>query len=226
MEKTQIAHIQSQYILPHTTLVVVSKTQTVEKILEVYTTANQKHFGENKVQELFSKYQQLPKDIHWHFIGNLQKNKIKQIVPFIYMIHSISDISLLMAVQKEAQKINKIVNCLIQVHIAEETTKSGFTVDELRIPFQKEIADTLSHVRIMGLMGMATHTADTEKIRKEFAQLKTQFDSLAKNISHPFINMQVLSMGMSNDYKIALQEGSTLLRIGSIIFGATPNKIM
>lgn len=218
MEKTHILNIKSKFLNPDTTLVVVSKTIPIEKILEVYTTSNQKHFGENKVQELIPKYQQLPKDIQWHFIGNIQKNKIKTIIPFIYIIHSISDLSILIAVQKEAHKINKIVNCLIQVHIAEETTKSGFTENELHIPFQKNIADTLSHVRIMGLMGMATHTTDTEKIRKEFSQLKKNFDALKKNISHPYINMKILSIGMSNDYEIALQEGSNLLRIGSIIF--------
>ena len=191
-------------------LVAVSKIRTAQEIMEAYQ-EGQRDFGENYVQELVAKYEVLPQDIRWHFIGHLQSNKIKLIVPFIYLIHGVDSEKLLAAINREAQKVNRVVSCLLQIHIAKEETKFGFNEDEAldiepaHYPF----------VNIRGLMGMATLTDDMEQLRSEFRMLKTIFEEMKPLFSeHP-----LLSMGMSSDYMIALEEGSNLVRIGSLLFG-------
>jgi PLP dependent protein len=198
-------------------LITVSKTQAVEKIAEAYE-AGQRFFGENKVQELTAKYESLPKDIAWHMIGHLQSNKVKYIVPFVHLIHSVDSMKLLAEIDKQAKKINRIINCLLQVHIANEETKFGFSEIEVLDTIQSEQFRACQNIRVCGLMGMATLTHDQDQIRKEFKNLKTLFDTL-KSFALPNLNMEELSMGMSSDYKIAVEEGSTLIRIGTAIFG-------
>jgi pyridoxal phosphate enzyme (YggS family) len=197
-------------------LVAVSKTKPTEAIMEAYA-AGQRDFGENKVQELTDKAEQLPKDIRWHMIGHLQRNKVKYIVPFVYLIHSVDSLRLLRMINKEAGKAGKIVDCLIQIHIAEEDTKYGFDETELSDALA-EMKD-LPNVRIRGLMGMATFTDDSTQIRREFATLKKLFDSTAQRDLPEGTTMEILSMGMSGDYELAIEEGSTMVRIGSAIFG-------
>ncbi|OWY19765.1 YggS family pyridoxal phosphate-dependent enzyme [Sphingobacteriales bacterium UPWRP_1] len=200
------------------TLVAVSKTKTPNEILTVYQ-AGQRIFGENKVQELIPKYEQLPKDIEWHLIGHLQSNKVKYIAPFVSLIHSVDSEKLLQVISKEAVKCNRIIPCLLQVHIAEEETKFGFSEQELLAFLTNYAALPLSNVRLCGLMGMATYTENVAQVRKEFAQLAAIF----KQVAQQYVNLQphfkVLSMGMSADYRIALEEGSNMVRIGSLIFG-------
>jgi len=199
-------------------LVAVSKTKPIEDIMEAYH-AGHSIFGENKVQELTQKYEALPKDIKWHFIGHLQTNKVKYIVPFVSLIHSVDSFKLLKTIEKEAQKINRKVNCLLQMHIAKESTKFGLDFTELSDILESEEVKNLKHVNICGLMGMATLTDDDEMIRSEFEYLKRTFDDV-KNIYFPGSDtFKELSMGMSGDYQIAAEEGSTMIRIGSIIFG-------
>ncbi len=198
-------------------LIAVSKTQPIEKIQEAYA-AGQRLFGENKAQELTSKFESLPKDFEWHMIGHLQSNKVKYIVPFVNLIHSIDSLKLLAEVDKQAKKIGRVVDCLLQVHIAAEDTKYGFSESEIFETFQAEQFKSLTHIRIVGLMGMATLTENQAQIRKEFKSLKTLFDKI-KIMSVPSVTMKELSMGMSSDYKIAIEEGSTLIRVGTAIFG-------
>ena len=199
-------------------LIAVSKTQPIEKIQEAYA-AGQRLFGENKAQELTSKFESLPKDFEWHMIGHLQSNKVKYIVPFVNLIHSIDSLKLLAEVDKQAKKIGRVVDCLLQVHIAAEDTKYGFSESEIFETFQAEQFKSLTHIRIMGLMGMATLTENQAQIRNEFKSLKTLFNKI-KTMSVPSVTMKELSMGMSSDYKIAIEEGSTLIRVGTAIFGA------
>lgn len=198
-------------------LIAVSKTQPDEKLLEAYA-AGQRIFGENKVQELTGKSERLPKDIEWHMIGHLQRNKVKYIVPFVHLIHSVDSLRLLEEIDKQGQKVNRIVPCLLQIHIAAEETKFGFDRQEL-MEALPAIAK-LKWVSIRGLMGMATLTANNETIRSEFRQLKNLFEELKKTATYANIVMEELSMGMSSDYRIAAEEGSTLVRIGTTIFGA------
>ncbi len=198
-------------------LIAVSKTQPVEKIEEAYT-ASQRLFGENKAQELTSKYETLPKDIEWHMIGHLQSNKVKYIVPFVHLIHSVDSLKLLTEIDKQGQKVNRTINCLLQVHIASEDTKFGFSENEVLETVQSEQFKAMKNIHIQGLMGMATLTGDQAQIRKEFRSLKTLFDKI-KALNIPSVNMKELSMGMSSDYKIAMEEGSTLIRVGTAIFG-------
>jgi pyridoxal phosphate enzyme (YggS family) len=198
-------------------LIAVSKTQSAEKILEAYA-AGQRLFGENKAQELTSKYELLSKDIQWHMIGHLQSNKVKYIVPFVHLIHSIDSLKLLTEVDKQAKKVNRVVDCLLQVHIALEDTKFGFSESEVFETLQADQFKLLKNIRIQGLMGMATLTDDQAQIRKEFKSLKTLFDKI-KALNIPSVNMKELSMGMSSDCKIAIAEGSTLIRVGTAIFG-------
>jgi pyridoxal phosphate enzyme (YggS family) len=216
-ELNRISALAESY---HARLVAVSKTKPAEDILTLYH-AGQKIFGENYVQELVEKESILPKDIQWHFIGHLQTNKVKYIAPFINMIHSVDDIKLLKEVNKQAAKINRVIDCLLQIHIATEETKFGMDEDEL-IHLLKEIMvhpENYHHIRLCGLMGMATNTVNQALIRKEFQSLKSLLEKVReKYIAHPQY-FKELSMGMSNDYKIALEEGSTLLRIGSLLFG-------
>lgn len=196
------------------TLVAVSKTKPVEMLMEAYN-AGFKRFGENYVQELVDKYEQMPKDIEWHFIGHLQSNKVKYIAPFVSLIHSIDSLKLLQEINKQAAKHNRVIDCLLQIYIAEEDTKSGMTEEECLEILKAETLEKLSNVRIVGLMGMTTLTEDETQIRKEFKKLKVFFQSLTIHHSQ-FI---ILSMGMSGDYAIAIEEGSTMIRVGSKIFG-------
>jgi pyridoxal phosphate enzyme (YggS family) len=195
----------------HVTLVAVSKTKSVEEIKELYD-LGQKDFGENYVQELTEKQSKLPTDIRWHFIGHLQSNKVKQIAPFIHLIQSVDSLKLLQEINKQARKNNRVIDCLLQVHIAQEETKFGLDENELNELLNNSISQ-YQNIRVAGLMGMASLTDDMEKVRNEFRYLKTLF------VTH---NSQLitLSMGMSSDYFVAIEEGSTMVRIGSLIFGA------
>lgn len=193
------------------TLVAVSKTRPAEDIRVLYDLGH-RDFGENYVQELLDKQGALPEDIRWHFIGHLQTNKVRQIAGFVHLIHGVDSVKLLQEINKQGQKLNRRVGCLLQVHIAQEETKFGFDAAELR-----QLADQLSsfpYAHVKGLMGMATNTDNETQIRTEFAQLR----ELAGII--PFDNAPILSMGMSNDYAIAIEEGSTMVRIGSLLFGS------
>ena len=201
----------------NTTLVAVSKTHPPELIMEAYN-AGQRIFGENKVQEMTAKYETLPKDIQWHLIGHLQTNKVSDIAPFVTLIHSVDSLKLLQVINKEAEKNNLIIDCLLQVFIATEESKFGLSFDEAIAILKSNEARLSKNIRITGLMGMATFTDDTTIIRKEFKSLKQFYDSL-KN-EH---NFSILSMGMSSDYRIAIEEGSNMVRIGSAIFGERSN---
>jgi pyridoxal phosphate enzyme (YggS family) len=204
-----------QLALPdHVKLLVVSKYQSVNALLDAYH-AGQRRFGENRVRELADKYTQLPKDVEWHFIGNLQKNKVKYIAPFVHTIHSIDSVELLQEVERQAAKCDRIVYTLLEVHVAQESSKHGFSPDQCREILQSKLVQQLEHVRIAGLMGMATNTSDLDQVRLEFSYLHSLFNEL-KSIASP--DFTELSMGMSNDYKIAVQEGTTIVRIGSYIF--------
>ncbi len=198
-------------------LVAVSKTKPVEAIRELYD-LGQRDFGENYVQELVDKQQQLPNDIRWHFIGHLQSNKIKYIAPFVHLIHGIDSFKLLKEVNKQAQKGNRTIDVLLQVHIAKEETKFGLDENELKEILNSGEFPTLKNINIKGLMGMASFTEDKENVRKEFRHLKSLFDKYAL-LPTANCQLQTLSMGMSADYEIAIEEGSTVVRIGSLIFG-------
>lgn len=199
-------------------LIAVSKYHTNEEILQAYH-SGQRIFGESKAQEVVYKYNELPKDILWHFIGHLQSNKIKYIAPFITLIHSVDSPKLLRNINKEAQKINRIIPCLLQIHIAKEQTKYGFSIDECERFLNSDELASLKNIELHGVMAMATHTDDEEEIRGEFKQLKELFTHLKSKYFPNNYNFKEISMGMSNDYKIAIEEGSTLIRVGSKIFG-------
>lgn len=200
------------------TLVAVSKTKPVSLIMEAYN-ARQRVFGENKVQELVSKYEEMPKDIEWHMIGHLQSNKVKYIASFVYLIHGIDSLKLLKEVNKQAQKNGRIQDCLLQFHIAEEETKFGFSEDEAIEMIQSDEFRSMENIRIVGVMGMATFTDNEMQIKKEFAHLKQIFDHLHSSYftSESF---KTISMGMSGDYQLAIEKGSTMVRVGSSIFGS------
>ena len=195
------------------TCVAVSKTKPATDIKKIYNLGH-KDFGENKVQELEIKYKNLPKDINWHMIGHLQTNKVKKIVPFITLIHSVDSIKLLKVINKESKKINKITNCLIQVNISNEDSKHGFRFEELN-SLDLEFIKDFENIKIKGLMGMASYSSNEKSIQKEFNLLNRQYVNLKKFIR----SFDTLSMGMSNDYKLALKEGSNMIRVGSKIFG-------
>lgn len=197
---------------PKATLIAVSKTKPVELLMEAYD-ADQRHFGENKIQEMAQKYEVMPKDIHWHMIGHIQTNKIKYMASFVHLVHGVDRPKVLAALNKEAAKVGRIIDCTLQVHIAQEDTKFGFDLDEL-----VEVVQTLGqypNVRVRGLMGMATFTDNHAQIREEFTALHNAFETYG-----PDLGWEVLSMGMSGDYEIALACGATHVRIGSSIFGA------
>lgn len=198
-------------------LIAVSKTQPDEKIMEAYD-AGQRLFGENKVQDLTAKAERLPKDIKWHMIGHLQRNKVKYIAPFVHLIHSVDSLRLLEEINKQGEKFDRTIPCLLQMHIASEETKFGFDREELMEALPA--ITNMKWITICGLMGMATLTEDTSRIRTEFRQLKQLFDELKIRATSPNLEMKELSMGMSSDYRIAVEEGSTLVRIGTTIFGA------
>jgi len=201
------------------TLVAVSKTKPVEMLMEAYN-AGFKCFGENYVQELVDKHEAMPKDIEWHFIGHLQSNKVKYIAPFVSLIHSVDSFKLLQEINKQAAKHNRVIDCLLQIYIAEEDTKSGMTEVECLEILKIEMLEKLPNIRIVGLMGMTTLTEDETQIRKEFKKLKDFYQSLTINYSPTAAAaFTILSMGMSGDYGIAIEEGSSMIRVGSKIFG-------
>lgn len=205
-------------IPPGVKLVAVSKTKTAGQILEVYKEGIL-DFGENKVQELLRKHSELPSDIRWHLIGHLQTNKVKFIVPFIQCIQSVDSLKLLKEINKEAAKINRQINCLLQIHIAKEDTKFGFSWDELVACIGDEEFKQLKNISICGVMGMATYTEDENLIRLEFAQLKEYFGKLKEMYFSNQSQFNEISMGMSSDFELAIQMGSTMVRVGSLIFG-------
>jgi len=199
------------------TLVAVSKTKPVEDILQLYDLGH-RDFGENYVQELVEKESQLPKDIRWHFIGHLQTNKVKQVVGFVYFIHGVDSLKLLKEINKQSEKIDKITKCLLQVHIAQEETKFGLDENELKEIIDQLTIEPFKNASIIGLMGMASFTDNTEQVRKEFQYLKslqTKYNKQTLNLK-----LETLSIGMTADYTIAIEEGSNMIRIGSLIFGA------
>ncbi len=203
---------------PHCELIAVSKTHPVEVILEAYQ-AGQRKFGENKVQELVPKAEALPRDIEWHMIGHLQSNKVKYIAPFIHLIHSIDSLKLLEEVDKQGRKNNRVISCLLQVHIAREETKFGFSEEEILELLSKAAFDQLVNVKILGLMGMATFTENKTQVASEFRSLRSLFDKLRQHSLPKNMEMKELSMGMSNDYREAIENGSTFIRVGTAIFG-------
>lgn len=203
---------------PQVRLVAVSKFHPNEVILEAYK-AGQRIFGENKVQEMTQKYESLPKDIQWHFIGHLQTNKIKYIVPYVAMIHGVDSYKLLEEINKQAIKANRVISCLLQLHIAQEETKFGFGFEECKEMLASKEWSNLKNVRICGLMGMATNTGSIHQIEKEFRSLNNYFRELKKEYFENGDEFRELSMGMSHDYHEAIRYGSTLVRIGSKIFG-------
>lgn len=200
------------------TLVAVSKTKPNEAILEMYH-EGQRVFGENRVQELTDKYEALPKDIQWHAIGHLQTNKVKYIAPFITMIHSIDSLKLLKEVNKRAKQNDRIIDCLLQMHIAEEDTKFGLDKQEVTELLESETYQNFENIRIVGVMGMATFTDDNQQVRQEFKNLKSIFDDLKLSYFNNSDSFKEISMGMSGDYELAIEEGSTMVRIGSLLFG-------
>lgn len=199
-------------------LIAISKTKPVETLMEAYH-AGQKVFGENKVQELVSKYEQMPKDIEWHMIGHLQSNKVKYISSFVYLIHSVDSESLLAEINKQAAKLNKVQKVLLQISIADEETKFGFEQEDLLKVIDKYLNNEFENVEVIGLMGMATFTDNQEQIATEFAGLKKLFDEIKSDYLNNQESFNQISMGMSGDYQIAIANGSTMIRVGSSIFG-------
>ena len=199
-------------------LVAVSKTKPNALILNAYE-GGFKDFGENKIQDLVVKHEALPKDIRWHMIGHLQRNKVKYIADFVYLIHAVDSLKLLKAINKQGVKADRIIPCLLQVHIASESTKFGLNEDELFYLIESPEFEEMHNIQIKGLMGMATNTMDKNQVRTEFRYLKSLFDRLKDVYRSPRLDMKELSMGMSGDYEIAIEEGATIVRIGSAIFG-------
>lgn len=216
--KENLFKLKNTFINPGCLLVAVSKTRPIEDILEAYE-AGVRDFGENKVQEMTEKQSQLPSNIRWHMIGHLQRNKIKFIAPFVHLIHGVDSLKLLRAINKEAEKSSRVLSCLLQIHIAKEDTKFGFDERELMEMIEGEEIGTLKNIKISGLMGMATNTSDIDLVRQEFAGLKKLMIHLNGNDLPPNFELKEISMGMSGDYRIAQEEGSTMVRIGSAIFG-------
>ena len=198
-------------------LVAVSKTKPISDLLEAYN-VGQRIFGENKIQEMVSKYNQMPKDIAWHMIGHIQRNKVKYMAPFVNLIHGVDSLRLLTEINKQALKNNRIIDCLLQVKIATEENKFGLLENEVLNFIASEEIKKFKNIKIVGLMGMATFTDNQEQLQKEFEMLKCVFDNLTHRKSSNF-NLKTLSMGMSDDYPIAIKNGSTMIRVGSLIFG-------
>jgi pyridoxal phosphate enzyme (YggS family) len=218
MNKSALHDIRTFLTPYNTTLIAVTKTHPVEVLQQAYS-SGLRIFGENKVQELISKAEVLPKDIQWHLIGHLQSNKVKYIAPFIYMIHSVDSFKLLQEINKEAKKNKRVIACLLQVYIANEDTKFGLDTQELTNLLLHPELEQLENIQIQGLMGMATNTSDQDQVRKEFRYLKNLFKSLAETIEKKNVTWKEISMGMTSDYRLAVEEGSTMVRIGSAIFG-------
>ena len=206
----------------HVKLIAVSKTKPVEQIKDIYD-LGLRAFGENKVQELIEKENVLPKNIEWHMIGHLQKNKVKYIASFIHLIHSVDSLDLLVEINKYAMKNNRIIDCLLQFYIANENTKFGLSVEEAKALLESDIYLKLSNVRIVGVMGMATFTDNFQQVRHEFKNLKSIFNHLKQHYFMKNPEFKEISMGMSDDYIIAIEEGSTMVRIGSLLFGKRNN---
>ena len=214
--KERLLNIKST--LPeHVTLVAVSKTKPISDLMEAYN-AGQRIFGENKIQEMVDKQEQLPKDIEWHMIGHLQSNKVKYMASFVHLIHGVDSLKTLKEINKQALKNNRIINCLLQLKIAKEDTKFGFSYNEVEKLLSSEEFKNLSNIKIKGLMGMASFVENDTIIREEFKTLNNFFNILKKEESANF-TPTIISMGMSGDYKIAIEEGSTMIRVGSSIFG-------
>lgn len=201
------------------TLVAVSKTKPVSDIREAYE-AGQIVFGENKIQEMLEKWEALPKNIEWHMVGHVQRNKVKYMAPFVSLVHAVDSLKLLKEINKEAEKHQRSIKCLIQIKIAEEETKFGITVEEAKEILNSEAYSNMEYVKVTGLMGMATFTEDEEQVKNEFQYLKKIYDQLKTDYS----DFETLSMGMSGDYKLAIECGSNMVRIGSLIFGERPVK--
>jgi len=199
----------------HVTLVAVSKTKPTTAILDAYT-AGQRIFGENKVQEMATKHDELPKDIQWHMIGHLQRNKVKYMAHFVHLIHGVDSFKTLKEINKQAKKHQRVINCLLQTRIAKEETKFGLSFSDINELISLEELSALKNIKIIGLMGMATFTEDQEQLKQEFSSLKVFFDTLKED----FLSLDTLSMGMSGDYPLAIENGSTMVRVGSAIFGA------
>ena len=214
--KENLFEIKSE--LPkNVTLVAVSKTKPISDLMEAYD-ADQRIFGENKIQEMTEKWEAMPKDIQWHMIGHIQTNKVKYMAPYVSLIHGVDSLKLLEEINKQAIKNNRIIDCLLQIHIAEEETKFGLNEEELDHLIDSDSFKTMSNIRIVGIMGMATFTNNQSQIKKEFLLLKSIFDS-KKAISIVNCQLSILSIGMSGDYKLAIESGSSMIRIGSRIFG-------
>jgi len=208
-------HYINSLLPKHVTLVAVSKTKPIEALQEAYN-AGQRIFGENKIQEMTQKWEQLPKDIEWHMIGNLQRNKIKYMAEYVSLIHGVENLKLLTEINKQAKKHNRVINCLLQIKIAEEDTKAGMTIDEAKTIITSDDVLEMKNIKIVGLMGMASFTDNKDQVTHEFSSLKTIFEEL-KTDNKEF---KTISMGMSSDYKLAIDHGSTMIRVGSSIFGA------
>ncbi len=202
----------------HTTLVAVSKTHPPEKIMELYELGH-RDFGENRQAELSEKYEKLPKDIRWHFIGHLQSKKTKYIAPFVYMIHSVDSFKLLAEINKQAERNDRVIQCLLQFKIAKEESKYGLEARDIREEFTQEALQEFRSVNIRGVMGMATFTEDMDQVRMEFKKLKDFFDELKLTRFAEKDDFDQISMGMTGDYKVALEEGSTMIRVGTLLFG-------
>lgn len=215
--KNNLLDIKSS-LPPDVALVAVSKTKPVADLMEAYE-AGQRIFGENKIQEMTDKWEQMPKDIEWHMIGHVQTNKVKYMAPFVSLVHGIDSMKLLAEINKQAGKNGRIIDCLLQLHIAEEETKFGMDESELDTLLNSEEFKQMENVKVVGLMGMATFTENTEQIKKEFMHLKSVFDRLASQPETQNLKPLTLSMGMSGDYQLAIECGSTMVRIGSSIFG-------
>jgi PLP dependent protein len=212
--KTNLSELRSQ--LPNqVTLVAVSKTKPVADLMEAYA-SGQRIFGENKIQEMVDKHQQMPKDVQWHMIGNVQRNKVKYMASFVDLIHGVDSEKLLNEINKQAEKHQRTINCLLQLKIAQEDTKFGMSAEAADTLLNSDHLKNLKHIAIVGLMGMASFTEETAQIKKEFNTLKTTFDRL--KTTHP--KLEILSMGMSGDFPLAIDCGSTMIRVGSRIFGA------
>jgi pyridoxal phosphate enzyme (YggS family) len=210
--------IIKQLATTNTKLVAVSKTKPAEEILKLYHKGH-RVFGENKAQELSEKYEALPKDIEWHFIGHLQRNKVKYLAPFIAMLHGVDSLRLLKEVNKQAKKHDRVIACLLQFHIAEEETKYGLDLAEAKAILESEAYQNMENVQICGVMGMATFTDDEQQIKREFDQLRGIFETLKAEFFADNPDFKEISMGMSGDYLIAQQAGSTMVRIGTLLFG-------
>ena len=213
-----IRNLKNETNAENITLIAVSKTKPAEEVMEAYN-AGQRIFGENHVQELVEKYEQLPKDIQWHLIGHLQSNKVKYIAPFVSMIQSVDSLKLLQEINKHAEKNNRVIDCLLQVYIADEDTKFGLGFDEAIELLRSDDLSALKNIRIRGLMGIATNTDNEKQVKEEYYELKTFFDGIKQSFFRKDVAFDTISMGMSSDYKIAIEQGSTMVRLGSTIFG-------